>query len=295
LDKTVLEKLGDPLVHIVRNSVDHGIETPEIRRAAGKPESGTVHLSAFHQGGNIVIEIADDGAGLNKNRILAKATENGIIPAGATLSDAEIYDLIFQPGFSTAEAVTDISGRGVGMDVVRRNIKSLGGQIEIKSIPGEGSTITIRLPLTLAILDGQLSSVAQQTFIFPVLSIVESIQAEHKQIRAIAGNSEVYKLREEYIPIIRLNQAFGIKESIEDLTQGLLVVVENNGRKAGIFVDRLEGQQQVVIKSLETNFRKVEGISGATILGDGTVAMILDIAELIESHIDYETFHQFAS
>jgi two-component system chemotaxis sensor kinase CheA len=295
LDKTVLEKLGDPLVHIVRNSVDHGIEMPEVRLAAGKPAMGRVKLSAFHQGGNIVIQIVDDGAGLNRERIMAKAVSNGLMPAGATLSDAEIYDLIFQPGFSTAEAVTDISGRGVGMDVVRKNIKSLGGQIEIQSFTGQGSTITIRLPLTLAILDGQLSKVANQTYIFPVLSIVESIQAEKAHMKAIAGHSEVYKLRDEYIPIIRLHQAFGIASAVEDLTQGLLVVVENNGRKAAVLVDRLEGQQQVVIKSLETNFRKVEGLSGATILGDGTVAMILDVAEIIEQHIDFETFNQFAS
>ncbi len=284
LDKTVMEKIGDPLVHLVRNAIDHGIEAPEARRAAGKAETGTVHLNAYHQGGNILIEIRDDGAGLDRERILAKAVERGLIGAseGAGLSDAAVYAFLFEPGFSTAAVVSDVSGRGVGMDVVKRNITALGGAIDVQSSPGEGSTFTIRLPLTLAILDGQLVRVGEQTFIVPLVSIIESLQMEQGRVNAIAGAAELYKLREDYLPIIRLYDAFDLRPDSTNLTDGLLVVVEGNGRQAGLLVDDLLGQQQVVIKSLETNFKKVEGLSGATILGDGTVALIVDIGGIIQ-------------
>ena len=284
LDKTVMEKIGDPLVHLVRNALDHGIEAPDVRLAAGKPEIGSLHLNAYHQGGNIVIEIRDDGAGFNKEKILAKAVERGLVGEDETLSDERIYDLIFAPGFSTADVISDVSGRGVGMDVVKRNITDLGGTIEIESEPGRGSTMTIRLPLTLAILDGQLVRVGDEIYIIPLVSIVESLQIRPELVSVLAGRAEMYKLRDDYIPIVRLYEIFGIDSGITDLRQGLLVVVESGGQKAGVFIDDLLGQQQVVIKSLETNFRRVEGVSGATILGDGTVALILDVAGLVRLH-----------
>mgnify|MGYP002278448446 CR=1 FL=1 len=281
LDKTVMEKIGDPLVHLVRNSLDHGIESPEQRRAAGKNEIGTVHLNAYHQGGNIVIEINDDGAGLNKERILSKAVERGLVEEGETPPDDEIYELIFQPGFSTAEQVSDISGRGVGMDVVKRNVSALGGRIEIVSTPGEGTTITIRLPLTLAILDGQLIQVGKEIFITPLINIIESLQVDKNRVNSLAGQAELYQLRDEYIPIIRLHEVFDIESENTSLEDGLLMVVEGNGQKAALLVDDLLAQQQVVIKSLESNFKRVEGLSGVTILGDGAVALIIDISGLI--------------
>jgi len=284
LDKTVMEKIGDPLVHLVRNSIDHGIETPEVRRAAGKSETGMVHLNAYHQGGNIVIEITDDGAGLNREKILGKARERNIISADEILTDDQVSDLIFQPGFSTADQVSDVSGRGVGMDVVRKNIRSLGGAVEVKSRPGEGSKFIIRLPLTLAILDGQLIQIGHETYIIPLVSIVESIQVQPNRVNVVAGRGEIYQLRDEYIPIARLYHMFGLEPKVTSLKEGLLVVVETDGQKMALFVDELLGQQQVVIKSLESNFRKVEGLSGATILGDGTVALILDISGLASLH-----------
>lgn len=284
LDKTMLEQLTDPLVHIVRNSIDHGIENPAVRTDAGKPEMGTVKLAAFHQGGNIIIQITDDGAGIDHKRIEAKAIEKGIIEEGHNLTKDEIIDLIFHAGFSTAEVVSDISGRGVGMDVVRRNIRSLGGSVDVKTTKGEGSVFTIRLPLTLAILDGQLCTVGSQTYVFPLVSIIESIQVDKSLIKGIAGGTELYKLRDAYIPVIRLHNKLGIKDAHEDLEEGLLVVVEDAGQRAGIFVDDLLGQQQVVIKSLETNYMKMDGIAGATILGDGTVSLILDVSETVSSH-----------
>jgi two-component system chemotaxis sensor kinase CheA len=281
LDKTVMEKIGDPLVHLVRNAMDHGIETPDVRTAAGKPPTGTVHLNAFHQGGNIVIEISDDGAGINADKILKKAIDRGLVEEGVELPQSKIYDLLFQPGFSTADKITDVSGRGVGMDVVRKNIQALGGTVDVQSTLGNGSTFTVRLPLTLAILDGQLVRVGGHTYIIPLISIVESLQVQGKNVNAIAGKAELYKLRDEYIPIIRLYEAFNIQPDSKSLDNGLLVVVEGDGRKAGLLVDDLLAQQQVVIKSLETNFRRVDGLSGATILGDGTVALILDVAGVI--------------
>lgn len=286
LDKTVMEKIGDPLVHLVRNSIDHGIEKPEVRVANGKSETGTVHLNAYHQGGNIMIEISDDGAGLNRARIQAKAEERGLIAPNEELSDEQVFDLLFQPGFSTAEEVSDVSGRGVGMDVVKRNISSLGGSIDVRSEQGKGSTFTIRLPLTLAILDGQLVRVGEQIYIVPLVSIIESLQVHKQQVNAIAGKAELYKLRDEYMPVIRLYQAFSVLPDSENLEDGLLVVVEGDGQRAGLMVDELLGQQQVVIKSLETNFKRVNGLSGATILGDGTVALIVDITGIIRLYHD---------
>lgn len=281
LDKTVMEKIGDPLVHLVRNSIDHGIESPAVRRAAGKPETGVVSLNAYHQGGNIVIEITDDGAGLNHEKIFAKAVERGLVSANDVLSEDKIAELLFQPGFSTADVVSDVSGRGVGMDVVKRNIMALGGGVEVKSVQGEGSTFTIRLPLTLAILDGQLVRVGDQTYIIPLISIVESLLVNKKNVNKIAGKAELYQLRADYLPVIRLYETFGIEPDNRTLDNGLLVVVEGDGKKGGLLVDELLGQQQVVIKSLETNFRRVEGLSGATILGDGTVALIIDVSGVV--------------
>jgi len=281
LDKTVMEKIGDPLVHLVRNSLDHGIESAEQRKEAGKPETATLGLNAYHQGGNIVIEVIDDGAGLNEEKIFAKAVEQGLVPADAKLEAAKIHELILLPGFSTADEVTDVSGRGVGMDVVVRNIRSLGGSLEVWSKPGHGSKFTIRLPLTLAILDGQTVSVGDEDYIVPLISIIESIQLTSDMLNIVVGKGETFKLRNEHLPIIRLHNVLGGDPNTTDLTKGLLVVVESDGRKTGIFVDELKGQQQVVIKSLEVNYKRIEGISGATILGDGSVALIVDIPGLI--------------
>ena len=282
LDKNVLEKISDPLVHLVRNSVDHGIEPPEVREAAGKSTTGTVHLNAFHRGGNIVIEISDDGAGLNRARIMDKAVERGLVASGQVLSDEQINELIFSAGFSTAQELSDVSGRGVGMDVVRRNIKSLGGSVDVSSQEGVGSKFTIRLPLTLSILDGQLVEVSEGSYVIPLISIVESVQIDKKALKTIAEKRLVYKLREEYIPVLSLRDALGATTSERrSIDNSLLVVVEADGARLALLVDDLLGQQQVVIKALETNFKKVEGLSGATILGDGTVALILDVSGLI--------------
>lgn len=281
LDKTVMEKIGDPMVHLVRNSLDHGIEMPADRVAAGKPETGTITLNAYHQGGNIVIQIIDDGKGLDRDKILSKAIEKGLVNESDQLSDEQIYDLVFKPGFSTADAVTDISGRGVGMDVVRRNIQELNGSVEVESTPGVGSRFTIRLPLTLAILDGQLVRAGDHTYILPLISIIESIQTNMDMIHRVAGGCDVLRLRNEYVPIIRLFDIFNIKPDSYNLDESLLVVVEGDNMKVALVVDDLLAQQQVVIKSLEENYRRVEGVSGATILGDGTVALILDISGLI--------------
>ncbi|MGE3772345.1 MAG: chemotaxis protein CheA, partial [Gammaproteobacteria bacterium] len=282
LDKTVLEKIGDPLVHLVRNALDHGIEPPDVRLACGKPAAGTLTLHAYHEGSNIVIEIIDDGAGLNRDRILAKARERGIVGEHDQLSEEQICDLVFAPGFSTAAVVSDVSGRGVGMDVVRRNIKDLGGVVEVESMTGAGSVFRIRLPLTLAILDGQLVRVGSEVYIVSLVSIIESLQVKAEAVSSVAGQTELYRLRDEYLPIVRLYDLFDVEPDSENLGDGLLVIVEAEGRKVGLFVDDLLGQQQVVIKSLQTNFRRVDGISGATILGDGKVAMILDTAGLIQ-------------
>lgn len=281
LDKTVMEKIGDPLTHLVRNSLDHGLETAEKRVAAGKSATGLLHLNAYHQGGNIVIEIEDDGAGLNEPRILKKAQEMNLVGAHEALSPEKIHELIFMPGFSTAQNVSDISGRGVGMDVVKKNIHALGGSIEVKSEPGKGARFTIRLPLTLAIMDGQIIEVADQRYIVPLLSIVESVVIKDNTTSRVAGKGELYRFRDEYIPLIRLYEVFGLQPRTEQIEGGLLVVVESNNSKVGLLVDDLLSQQQIVIKSLETNYRNVMGLSGATILGDGRVALILDVAGLV--------------
>ena len=281
LDKTVLEKIGDPLVHLVRNSVDHGIEPPAARLAAGKGEEGTVHLNAYHKGGSISIVISDDGGGLNKDRIVEKARSKGLIDANATLTDEQIFDLIFLPGFSTAAQTTDLSGRGVGMDVVRRNIKDLGGNVELKSELGKGTTTTITLPLTLAIVDGQSVSVGTETYIVPLVTVVESLQLKPGAVSHIYNHGEVFSFRGEFLPIIRLHEVFGVAPKSDVLHEGLIMVVEGDGRRAGLFIDQLLGQQQVVIKSMETNYARIEGVGGATILGEGTVALILDVPGLL--------------
>lgn len=284
LDKTVMEKIGDPLVHLVRNAVDHGIEKPEARSEKGKDPSGKIILNAFHQSGNVVIEIIDDGKGLDRDGIIKKATENGLLSDGEgnNWSDEQVFDLIFQPGFSTAQTVSDVSGRGVGMDVVKRNIQALGGVVEINSKRDQGSKITIKLPLTLAILDGQLVRVGNQTYIFPLISIIESMQCRKELVNRVAGGCNVFKLRDDYVPIIELYKSFSIEPDSTELESSLIVVVEVDGDKVGIVVDELLAQQQVVIKSLEQNYKRVKGVSGATILGDGTVALILDIPGIIK-------------
>ena len=282
VDKTVVELLSDPLVHLVRNSLDHGIEMPDVRIAADKPETGTVTLEAYHRGGNIVIEVKDDGKGLDKDKLRAKAIEKGLIEYDAILTDKQTYELIFMPGFSTAEQLTDISGRGVGMDVVRRNIQALGGNIEITSVLGKGTTIAIHLPLTLAILDGQSIAVGDETYIVPLGSIIESLNIKEDRVNRVVGKGETFMLRGQYLPIVRMHEIFNVPTARHTkLTEGLLVVVEGQGVRCGLFVDDLLGQQQVVIKSLEANYRRVEGVSGATILGDGSVALILDIPGLV--------------
>ena len=284
LDKGLIERIVDPLTHLVRNSIDHGIEMPDVRRAAGKSESGRLFLSASHQGGNIIIEVSDDGGGLNRERILAKAVQNGL-PLGdpETMSDAEVWQLIFAPGFSTAEVVTDVSGRGVGMDVVKRNITAMGGVVDIRSAKGFGTTISISLPLTLAILDGMSIRVGEEVYILPLGFVIESLQPVADDVKEISGKGRVIKVRGEYLPLVPLYQMFDITPRFTDPTQGIVVIIETDGRKAGLFIDDLVGQQQVVVKNLESNYRKVAGISGATILGDGGVSLILDVAALIRS------------
>jgi two-component system chemotaxis sensor kinase CheA len=282
LDKTVLEKMSDPLVHLVRNALDHGIEMPEQRIAAGKSEVGLLKLHAFHQSGSIIIQISDDGAGIDLDKVLHKAKSLGLVHGEENLSEEQLYELIFHPGLSTATQVSDLSGRGVGMDVVRRNIRALGGTIDVKSTRGKGSTFNIRLPLTLAILDGQLVRIGHDIYILSLLSIIESLRINSKYVNALAGRAEVYKLRDEYIPILRLYELFDIPATSTKLEEGLLVIVEGDGQKIGLFVDELLSQQQIVIKSLESNYKQIQGVSGATILGDGNVALILDVAGIIQ-------------
>jgi two-component system chemotaxis sensor kinase CheA len=289
LDKTVLEKIGDPLVHLVRNALDHGLEAPAQRVAAGKSETGTLELNAFHEGGSIIIEVKDDGAGLNKERILAKARERGLVDSDAMLSDEHIYNLIFVAGFSTADTVSDVSGRGVGMDVVRRNINDLGGHVQIFSVQGQGSTIRIRLPLTLAILEGQVLRVGKEIYVASLVSIIETVQSTRDNLSCVAGRTELFKHRADYLPIIRLHELFGIEPDSREISDGLLVVLEADGRRVAMLVDELLAQQQVVIKSLETNFKQVPGLAGATIHGDGTVALILDVPGLIRTFLERQS------
>ena len=287
LDKTVLEKIVDPLVHLVRNSLDHGIETPKQRRAKGKDETGVINVNAYHQGGNIIIEVSDDGAGLDQKKILEKAREKGFVEEGEELSVEQVQDMIFMPGFSTAVTVSDVSGRGVGLDVVRRNIADLGGMVEVVSEPDHGSKFTIRLPLTLAILEGLMVRVGGQVYILPLLAIVESVQIKKGQVNAVAGKAEFYQYRDEYLPVIRLHEVFNIETEVTNLEQGLLTIVDAGNKRIGLFLEEVLGQQQVVIKSLKKNFHQVEGISGATILGDGSVALILDVPGLVQRYSDH--------
>lgn len=280
LDKSVIEKLSDPLTHIVRNSIDHGIETPAERLAAGKPASGTVKLAASHQGGSVVVEVSDDGRGLSRPRILAKARERNL-PVHDGMSDAEVWQLVFMPGFSTAETVTELSGRGVGMDVVKRNIGAMGGRIDIDSAPGMGTRIGIRLPLTLAILDGLIVAVEAVNYVIPLTYIVESLQARSDDVRGLGGeDNAMIRVRGEYLPLFSLHELLRIGGEAPAPEQGIVVILESEGRSFALQVDELVGQQQVVIKSLEQNFRRVEGIAGATIMGDGSVALILDVDAL---------------
>lgn len=295
VDKTVIEQLGDPLTHMIRNSVDHGIEKPDIRLAAGKPARGTIHLSAMHQGGRIIIEITDDGGGINRARVLAKAREKGLISESATLSDDEIDNLIFMAGFSTAEVVSNVSGRGVGMDVVRRNIESLEGNVVVKNDPGKGSRFIVSLPLTLAILDGMIVRVGTENYIIPITSIIETLRPKTDEVRHVEGTHDVINVRGEFIPIIYLHEVFTIQGAEHDPSKALVVLVEAGRDKLGIVVDELIGQQQVVIKSLEANTDPVEGISGATILGDGRVSLILEISQLKGLAAHRTTYHPKAA
>jgi two-component system chemotaxis sensor kinase CheA len=282
LDKTVMEKISDPLAHLIRNAIDHGLELPHGRQAAGKPEAGSVRLEAYQQGGNIYIEVADDGRGLDRDRIVDKAIRDGLIAPNQRLSDDEAFALIFRPGFSTVEHVTEISGRGVGMDVVKRNLESLGGSITIRSEAGRGARFRIKLPLTVAILDGQLVRVADQVYVLPLTALLESMRPASGSLHTIAGGGDVVMLRGQALPLLKLHRLFDVATPITDPIRGLVMIVEYEDRQAAILVDEVLGQQQVVIKSLETNFKKVEGVSGATILGDGRVALLLDVAELMD-------------
>lgn len=279
LDKSLIERIIDPLTHLVRNSLDHGIETVDARRAAGKPSTGQLVLSAAHHGGNIVIEVSDDGAGLRRDKILAKAQKQGM-QVSESMSDEEVWQLIFMPGFSTAEQVTDISGRGVGMDVVKRNIQSMGGHVEIMSREGKGTTTKIVLPLTLAILDGMSVKVGNEIFILPLNFVMESLQPVAEDIYTVANGERVVRVRGEYLPLVALHGVFSVEGARTEPTQGIVTIMQTEGRRFAMLIDELVGQQQVVVKNLETNYRKVHGISAATILGDGSVALIVDVAAL---------------
>lgn len=280
LDKGLVEKITDPLTHLVRNSVDHGIEMPEDRIAAGKSEHGTLTLAASHQGGSIVIEVRDDGKGMNREKILSKARERGM-DVSDSMPDSDVWMLIFAPGFSTADVVTDVSGRGVGMDVVKRNITSLGGTVEIESVAGQGMKVAVRLPLTLAIMDGMSVGVEQEVYILPLSSVVESFQVKPEDVSTVANGTQLVKVRDEYMPVIALERIFKVPRADESKTSNIMVVVEADGSRVALLVDELLGQHQVVVKNLESNYRKVPNVSGATILGDGSVALILDTGALV--------------
>jgi two-component system chemotaxis sensor kinase CheA len=280
LDKSLIERITDPLTHLIRNSLDHGIEMPEERAAKGKQPVGTITLSAYHQSGNIVIEVGDDGAGLPRNKILAKAKERGL-NVHEQMTDQEVFGLIFEAGFSTADQITEVSGRGVGMDVVKKNIAAMGGRVEINSMMGVGTRMTVRLPLTLAILDGMSVAVGNETYIIPLGYVIESLQAEHGMIKSVSGVERLLQVRGEYLPIVVLHEIFKVPDALSPLEEGIMIILETDGAKAALFVDAMVGQHQVVIKSLESNYRKVSGVSGATIMGDGRVAMILDVSMLV--------------
>jgi two-component system chemotaxis sensor kinase CheA len=280
LDKGLVEKITDPLTHLVRNSCDHGVEMPADRLAKGKPEVGTITLAASHQGGSIVIEVRDDGRGLSREKLLSKAREKGI-DAPDTMTDSEVWGLIFAPGFSTADEVTDVSGRGVGMDVVKKNITSLGGTVEIDSAEGYGMRVAVRLPLTLAIMDGMSVGVGEEVYILPLSSVVESFQVSTEMIKTVGGSGRVVEVRDEYMPVIELEKVFEVPRFDWEHNSGIMVVVEAESGRVAVLVDELLGQQQVVVKNLESNYRKVNDVSGATIMGDGRVALILDVASLV--------------
>lgn len=285
IDKTVIERLGEPLIHMIRNAVDHGIETPDERIKNSKNPHGTIHVSAEHRSGRIVIQIEDDGRGINREKVLEKAIKNNLISESTSLSDEEIDQLIFLPGFSTAAQVSNISGRGVGMDVVRKSIQALGGRINIQSNVGKGSCFQLMLPLTLAVLDGMLISVGEQCYIVPLINIIETIRPSLESIRNLVGGNDILQLRKEIIPLVYLHRMFSVENAITDPTKGIVVVVETEGgEKIGLVVDEMLGQQQVVIKSLEANYTAINGISGATILGNGRVALILDISALKQTN-----------
>jgi two-component system chemotaxis sensor kinase CheA len=279
LDKSLIERIIDPLTHLVRNSLDHGIEKPDVRAANGKPEAGTLTLAAEHQSGNICIEVRDDGAGLNRERILAKARQQGM-DVHDNMTNDEIAMLIMAPGFSTAEVITDVSGRGVGMDVVKRNIQDMGGRIQIGFTEGRGTVTRILLPLTLAILDGMSVKVADDVFIVPLSAIISTLQPRQEDIYRLAGEEKMLLVRGEYLPLVEMHQVFGIEEAERDLAKSIALIVQNAGNRYALLVDRLIGQQQVVVKNVESNYRKIPGISAATIMGDGSVALIIDVAEL---------------
>ena len=279
LDKGLIERIADPLVHLVRNCIDHGLEMPQARIDAGKEATGTITLAASHQGGHIVIEVSDDGRGFDRDRILAKAIEKGL-PVPENPTDAQVWDLIFQAGFSTAEAVTDLSGRGVGMDVVRRNIQGMGGEVQLESGTGKGTRVVIRLPLTLAILDGMSVSVGGETLILPLSYVIEALQPQSADIRTLAGQSRVLSVRGEYLPLVSLTQQYNLSAE-EPAESPVVVVVESDGQKLALEVDELLGQQQVVVKNIEDNYRRIDGVSGATIMGDGRVALIVDVGGLL--------------
>jgi len=282
LDKTVIESIGDPLTHLVRNSADHGLEPPEERLDNNKSEVGTIRLNAFHEGGSICITVEDDGRGLNRDKILAKAIKQGLLSENDKPTDDQIWPLIFKPGFSTAEKITDVSGRGVGMDVVKRNIESLGGTVAIKTAQGKGTTFALKLPLTLAIIEGMTVRIGRETYIVPLLSILESIQPKRESVKTVIGKGELINVRGTYLPMVRLYEVFNLQPEHTDPIKGILLILETEGERVAVMVDEIVGQQQVVIKSMEQNFRKVEGIAGATILGDGTVGFILDVRGLLE-------------
>ena len=282
VDKTVIEHLADPLTHMIRNAIDHGLERPEDRAAAGKPPDGTVRLAARHRSGRIVIEVSDDGGGINRARVRASAVAKGLIAPDAALSDEETDNLIFLPGFSTAETVSDISGRGVGMDVVKRSIQALGGRIAITSRPGQGSTFTMSLPLTLAVLDGMVVSVDGHTLVTPLTAIIETLQPRTGDVHGLGDGATVISIRGTYIPLVDVGLALGYRAEPLDPARGVTLLIESEGgARAALLVDAIQGQRQVVIKSLEANYRRVPGVAAATILGDGRVALILDVDAII--------------
>jgi two-component system chemotaxis sensor kinase CheA len=284
VDKTVVERLAEPITHMLRNAIDHGLEGPDERLAAGKPAEGTVRLVALHRSGRIVIEISDDGKGINRERVKGIAISRGLIAEDAVLTDDEIDNLIFLPGFSTAETITDVSGRGVGMDVVRRSIQALGGRISISSVPGKGSTFTLSLPLTLAVLDGMVVTGAAQTLVAPLTAIVESLTPRLQDIHHVGGHDPVIRFRDEFVPLIDVALGMGFRDTPIAAETGVAVVVETEaGSRAALLFDAIQGQRQVVIKSLETNYQQVDGVAAATILGDGRVALILDVDAIVAS------------